>query len=312
MRIFITGASGCIGHYIAETLIEKTNHELFFLVRNPDKLRFNYNFRSHITLLEGDMKQIEQFGDFLKSIDIAILIATAWGGTSESFDINVLKTVKLIELLDPERCQQVIYFSTASILDRNNQPLKQAGELGTDYIRTKYECYNRITKLNLANKITTVFPTLVFGGDENKPLSHLTSGLPEVLKWSNLIRFLSADGSFHLIHAKDIATVIYYLVQTPYLENKPRQYILGNQPTTADSAIKEICGYLGKKIYFQIPLSLPLANFFIKVFKIQMAAWDRFCLDYRHFTYQNPVNPISFGLESYCTTLTDILRVTLK
>ena len=31
-RIFITGASGCIGHYIAEKLIQNTEHELFFVL----------------------------------------------------------------------------------------------------------------------------------------------------------------------------------------------------------------------------------------------------------------------------------------
>ena len=38
-RIFITGASGCIGHYIVEFLIQNTHHELYLLVRNPDKLK---------------------------------------------------------------------------------------------------------------------------------------------------------------------------------------------------------------------------------------------------------------------------------
>ncbi|NJK53172.1 MAG: NAD(P)-dependent oxidoreductase, partial [Leptolyngbyaceae cyanobacterium SU_3_3] len=44
-RIFVTGASGCIGHYIAETLIQETEHELFLMVRNPDKLKFDVHAR---------------------------------------------------------------------------------------------------------------------------------------------------------------------------------------------------------------------------------------------------------------------------
>ena len=45
MRIFITGASGCIGHYLVETLIENTDHELFLMMRNPAKLR---DFGGHL------------------------------------------------------------------------------------------------------------------------------------------------------------------------------------------------------------------------------------------------------------------------
>lgn len=50
-RIFITGASGCIGHYITEALIQQTDHELFLLVRNPQKLRLKYLDRSRVHLL---------------------------------------------------------------------------------------------------------------------------------------------------------------------------------------------------------------------------------------------------------------------
>lgn len=315
-RIFITGASGCIGHYIAEALIQETNHELFLLVRNPDKLKFDYEARPGITIYQADLREIEQCGSFLKTIDVAILAATAWGGQQESFDINVVKTLRLIELLDRSVCEQVIYFSTASILDRNNQLLKEAGQLGTEYIRSKYDCMKRLSKLAIAPKITALFPTLVVGGDSNKPYSHLSAGIPDVAKWGSLIRWFKADGSFHFIHAKDIAQVVKHLVDYPsedlmgeregILKN---QLVLGNAPLTANQAVEELCAYLGHKIYFRIPLSLWLANILIPLFRIQMAAWDRFCLDYRHFTYQNPVNPETFGLPTYCPTFSDVLKI---
>ena len=177
-RIFMTGASGCIGHYIAEALIQETNHELFLLVRNRDKLKMDYNLRPGVTILQGDMREIENFGDLLPTIDVAILAATAWGNPQETHDVNVLKTLRLMKLLDPARCEQVIYFSTASILGRDNKPLQEAGQCGTDYIASKYHCYMQLSKLDIAPKLTTLFPTLVVGGDEHKPTSHLSSGLP--------------------------------------------------------------------------------------------------------------------------------------
>ncbi|AFY79453.1 nucleoside-diphosphate-sugar epimerase [Pleurocapsa sp. PCC 7327] len=308
MRIFLTGASGCIGHYLAEALIQETKHELFLLVRNPNKLKFDYKARPGIAILQGNLQEIENYSELLKTIEVAILAATSWGGAVESFEINVLKTICLIELLDPKICEQVIYFSTASILDSNNNLLKEAGEIGTDYIRTKYECYSRLSKLALASKITKVFPTLVFGGDENKPYSHIAAGLPDVVKWIGLIRWFKADGSFHFIHARDIAQIIRYLVDNPPSEASNRQFVLGYQQTTVNEAIEEICAYFNKRIYFRIPLYVWLANFFIAVFRVQMAAWDRFLLNNRHSTYQNITSPESFGLMNYCCTVTDILK----
>lgn len=307
-RILITGASGCIGHYISETLIEETDYELYLLVRNPSKLQVDTQLRPGITVLQGDMQNIHQLADLLPTIDVAVLTATAWGG-EQTFDINVSKTIELLNLLDPDRCEQVIYFSTASVLDSHNQPLKEAGEIGTDYIRSKYECLHKISQLAIAPKITTVFPTLVLGGDAKKPYSHLTSGIPEVTKYINLIRFLQADGSFHFIHGKDIASVVKYLIFNPPTEAASRKLVLGQKRLTANQAIEQVCAYLGKKIYFRIPLSISLANLIIAVFRIQMAAWDRFCMNYRHFTYDTVINPDIFGLPNYCATMSDVLKI---
>ena len=315
-RIFLTGASGCIGHYITEALIQETNHELYLLVRNPGKLGFDYEARPGITILQGDLRQIERFGELLKTMDAAILAAAAWGGQQESFDINVVKTIRLMELLDPMVCEQVIYFSTASLLDRNNQLLKEARQLGTDYIRSKYDCLTRLPKLAIAYNSTTLFPTLVVGGEPNKPYSHISSGIADVVKWVDLIRWFKADASFHFIHARDIAQVVRYLIDKPreldFTVEDTRasdRLVLGNQRLTVNQAVEETCAYLGKKIYYRIPLTPWLANILIVLFQIQMSAWDRFSLNYRHFTHQDPINPGTFGLPTYCATFTDVLRV---
>ena len=308
-RIFITGSSGCIGHYMAEALIQETNHELYFLVRNPHKLQFNYQSRPNVHLMIGDLQNIEKFSDFLKTVNVAILAATSWGGINESFEINVTKTLGLMKLLDPDICEQIIYFSTASILDKNNQPLPEAGRLGTNYIRTKYQCYTQLYKLPIYNKVTTVFPTLVFGGEPNKPYSHLSGGIKDVIKWVDLIRWFKADGSFHYIHARDIAQVIRHLVENNPTEADSRDFVLGNKKVTVNEAIKEICNYLNKKIYFQITLYIILVNFFIKAFRLRMEDWDYFSINYRHFTYKDTVTPASFNLENYCTTIEDVMQL---
>lgn len=245
-RILVTGASGCVGHYLSEALIKETNHELYLLVRNPSKLQVDTQARPGITVLQGDMQEISFFADLLKTIDTAVLTATAWGGDN-TFKINVDKTLELMSLLDPDRCEQVIYFSTASVLGRDEQPLKEAGELGIDYVRSKYECLHKVPKLDIASKVTTVFPTLVLGGEADKPYSHVSSGVSEVTKYIDLIRFLQVDGSFHFIHGRDIATVVRYLIDNPPKENQSQKLVLGQAQLTANQAIEDVCAYLGKK-----------------------------------------------------------------
>lgn len=307
-RILVTGASGCIGHYLSEALIQETDHELYLLVRNPNKLQLDTQSRPGINVLQGDMLEIGRFADLLRTIDSAVLVAADWG-SKDVFNINVFKTIQLLNLLDPVRCQQVIYFSTASVLDYKHQLLKEAGELGTDYIRSKYDCLRQLSKLAIAPQTTILFPTVVLGGDAHKPYSHVSAGLPELTKWISLIRFLKADGSFHFIHGQDIAQLVRYLIDYPPEDNEPRQFVLGQEQLTVNQAIEEMCAYLNKNTYFRVPLSMSLANLLIVLFRIQMAAWDRFYLRYRHFTYENPINPASLGLPNYCATVSDVLKV---
>jgi nucleoside-diphosphate-sugar epimerase len=308
-RIFITGASGCIGHYIADQLIQTTDHELFLLVRNPAKLKFDDQARPGIKLLQGDLREIEQFGDLLKTMDCAILIATSWGGIEESEEINVNKTRILVNLLDPEICQQIIYFSTASILDRQNQPLTEAANLGTEYIRSKYFGHQAILSTDLADRITVIYPTLVFGGNERFPRSHLTAGLSELGKWTKICRWLTADASFHFIHARDIAAVVVHLVDHLPGPQDERHLVLGNDRLTANQLVKQLCAYFHQRIYFQIPLYIWLMNCFIVLFRIQIGDWEKFSINYRHFTHSKVFNPSDFGLQTNYPTLADVLRI---
>jgi nucleoside-diphosphate-sugar epimerase len=308
-RILVTGASGCVGHYVADALIRETDHELFLMVRNPDRLKLDPDVRSGVTVVPTNMKDIEQLADLLPTIDTAVLTAAAWGGPEVAWEINVVKTLQLLKLLDPDRCQQVIYFSTASILDRNNQPLKEAETIGTGYIRSKYACYQRLASLAIAPKITTLFPTLLMGGDASTRLSHISEGIVQVANWIWLLRFFKADGSFHFIHAKDVGQIVRHFVDHPPQPGNPRQYVLGNDAITLNQAIEETCDYLNQRIYFRIPLTMKLANLLITVFRIQMEPWDRFAFQYRHFVHRSPITPSSFGIPTYCSTFKDVLKL---
>lgn len=128
-RIFITGASGCIGHYMAEALIQETDHELFFFVRNPAKLKFDYLARPNINIITGDLREINQFADLIKTMNVAILAATSWGGTVESIEINVIKTLELIQLLDPKFANKSFIFQPLVFSINRINPYPKQGNL---------------------------------------------------------------------------------------------------------------------------------------------------------------------------------------
>ena len=162
-------------------------------------------------LLVGDLRESDRFASELATVNRVIHTATAWGDPERAQQVNVVAVKRMLSWLDPNKLQQVVYFSTASILDRHLQPLPEALAYGTEYIQTKAQCLQELERHPLAERIVAVFPTLVFGGrvdgTSSFPTSYLTEGLAEASKWLWLARFLRADASFHFIHAADIAAI---------------------------------------------------------------------------------------------------------
>ena len=317
-RILITGASGCVGQYIAETLLRTSDAELLLLLRDPDKLTAVPRVHPRITLLVGDLRDLAPHAASLARVDRIIHTATAWGDPERARQVNVVAVKELLRLVDAERLEQVIYFSTASILDRDLRSLPEASAFGTEYIQTKAQCLQELERHPLAQRIVAVFPTLVFGGrlpaGDRHPTSYLTAGLREALQWLWLARWLRADASFHFIHAADIATVCAHLATQPHGPNPEsgqgpvRRLVLGQAAISVDDTVSRLCRWRG---VWRPPLGLPLRGWLIegliRLLRIKVNAWDRFSIRQRHFVHEPVSPPERFGLRSVAPTLEAVL-----
>ena len=257
-----------------------------------------------MTVIKGDLENIGRHADVIKEMDYVVHAAADWGAHENNLD----HSLTFFRLIDPARCKKVIYISTASILGPDSQPVPEAETLGTHYIRGKYLFHKKLPDLPIYPKVVTLFPTWVLGGDQTHPYSHATSGILGIRPWLRLIRFFKVDAGFHYIHARDIAAIIGHLLKN---EAPGQEFILGNPATTAGRLIKEICNYFGLRVYFQIPLSLPLAIFAAKITGHQLHPWDLYCFERRSFVYK-AVNAASFGLKSDLESISQILAEATK
>ena len=298
-KIFVTGASGCVGHYLFDILSSNPDYQLYLLVRDPDKLKFDPEAFPNVAVIKDDLKNIEKHADLLKEVDYVLHLAADWGGHEGNLDYSL----NLFNLLNPESCQKVVYFSTASILGSDNQPLKEAEIIGTHYIRSKYQIYKKLPELKIYPRVVTLFPTWVLGGDARHPYSHASAGILAMRSWLWLIRFFTADASFHFIHARDLALVVKHLLEN---DVKAKEYVLGNTPITAGEFIRRTCEFFNQRVYFQIPISLSLARFLAFITGRRLHPWDLYCFNKRHFEYKAAA-AASFGIKSNLQTVEEIL-----
>jgi nucleoside-diphosphate-sugar epimerase len=242
------------------------------------------------------MEHISRHADLLKSVNCVIHAAAAWGGEQKAWAVNYDATLKLYSLLNFAQCRQVIHLSTASALDFNRRLLPQALEFGTPYIRSKALCLQRLAEIEDGN-FTVLCPTVLLGGGDGIPLSHPTKLLRKATtaKFVEAMRFFKADGTLHWIGAADAASLIAKWAFCPPDAGK-NPIVLGNRAYSVDELIRRTVIFYGKKPRQHIPLTGRLAESMIRLFKIKLSPWDRYCMGQRHFTFDRVANPASEGL----------------
>jgi nucleoside-diphosphate-sugar epimerase len=252
--------------------------------------------------------------DLIASASRIIHTATAWGDPERARQVNVVAVKEMLAAANPAVLEQVIYFSTASILNRDLELLPEAMAYGTEYIQTKAQCLQQLEQHPLAERIVAVFPTLVFGGRVDGsgrfPTSYLTAGLKEGARWLWLAKWLRAEASFHYIHAADIARVCVHLATQPHQANPEpgqgavRRLVLGQPLVSVNNTVQRLCRW--RRSWYP-PMGVDLQGWLIegliKLLRIEVNAWDRFSIRQRHFVHQPVSPPERFGLVSHAPTL---------
>lgn len=312
LRILVTGATGCVGRYIVDELLAHRSHSLLLLAREPARLPAAVRWHPRVTVLHSALDgAATRCAEPLGAVDVAVMAAAEWGPDPDARAVNVTATMELARHLANSGCRHIVHFATASVLDHQHDPLPEAEALGTPYVRSKAECARMLRDGSLRIPLTLVYPTLVVGGGQRGiPRSHFSGLLEEVARRRHLVRFVQADGSFHAIHAADIARIIARLV-----EEEPnasvRELILGGPPVTVNEAVDALCQTLGVRRVRLVQLGPSLVRACIRLFNIQLAAWDRFCLDRGHFTHRQTIMPEDLGGRAVYPTFASLLTFAL-
>lgn len=117
MRVFVTGGTGFIGHYVVKALLER-GHEVVVATRHPNKvptLRANPN----VSFVEAALTDFEKMGEGLIGCDACIHVALGWGDTPSAMLMNDTRaTIVLLEMAARAECQKFIYTSSTSAMGR--------------------------------------------------------------------------------------------------------------------------------------------------------------------------------------------------
>lgn len=113
MKIFLTGGSGFIGHWVVKALLSQ-GHQLRLLVRNPKKIP-SLKTKAGIEVVEGGLYDKPILTKALEGCDACVHIALGWGETPTTMlEKDTAVTAFLMEEAEKAGVGQFLYTSSTA------------------------------------------------------------------------------------------------------------------------------------------------------------------------------------------------------
>lgn len=256
-KVLVTGATGFLGKYVVEELVEH-GYQVRAFGRNRTIGQSLVN--ASVTFIQGDLTNQEDLTKACQEMDMVVhagALSTVWGPWEDFYQTNVLGTKYVLEACREAKIERLVYVSSPSIyaaprdqLDIKESDAPQENRLN-NYIRSKlaseklFKDYPDVSSVILR-------PRGLFGiGD--------TSILPRVLNLSQKIGIpLIGDGRqlMDMTCVENVALAIRLALETPQAAGEVYN-ITNGEPRAFMNLIEETLRGLGYPIrYRKIPAPL--------------------------------------------------------
>ena len=269
MKAFVTGGTGLLGSNLVQLLLEQ-GHEVKCLVRSRDKGIAVFS-PSAVQLVEGDMKNVDQFAAQMAGCDVVFHTAAYFReyyqpGSSdvEMRAINHEGTLQLLSQAEAHKVPRVVYVSSSGVI--GSGPSGEPGNENTPpgdavkwngYFASKVETGRAIEDFEKQHHIAIiqVLPGWMFGPGDRGP----TGSGKLVLSYLKRMIYAKIDGGSNSVDARDVAVV---MLRAAERGEPGSRFLAGGHYVTFQQIMNEleaVSGIPGPRIQLPYPVALGLA-----------------------------------------------------
>jgi len=244
LKVFITGATGYIGHHVAK-IFRINGHSVFGLTRN--KKNINKLLKNEIIPVIGNIGNKDSFIPTAIECDLIIHAAVEYSEKSAELDKNFVKEITSIE--SKSKKKTFIYTSGCWVYGNTKGKADEKSELKpAKKVKWRHEVEEMVINSDNVNGVV-IRPGCVYG----KEGSLTNIWMNEVVNENKLSVIGSGKNHWAMIHVDDLADLFY----KTYQSNAAKEYFnaVDNSRDSVDEIVKSISkvtGYKGEIKYFTI------------------------------------------------------------
>lgn len=195
MNILVTGGAGFIGKHLVKFLIEnKHNVSILDNFSNSDKKSLSKFEKNQIKIIEGDIRNDTEILKATKEQDVVIHLAAKISveesvkNPSETFEINVKGTEKILKSCKKNGVKKIIVASSAAVYGEGDQQnkIKEESTLNpiSPYGESKIGMENKIKEFCTENKMNYVILRFfnIYGKGQSKEYAGVITKFLEKIK----------------------------------------------------------------------------------------------------------------------------------
>lgn len=258
MKVFITGATGFLGSYLAKALLSQ-QHQVRALKRPTSDLSLLGDAASQIQWIEGDITDIASLEEAMEGVDHVYHAAAllAFGGRSfnKMLKVNVEGTANVVNVALSQGVKKLLYVSSITALgkSKDGSPIDESGDWAESPMESEYGHTKYLGELEIWRGIAEGLDAVIINPSTILGAGRWEEGSIQIIhQVAKGIPFYPT-GSTGFVDVRDVVRIAIQLMETP--GNSGERYVINGYNVT----FLEIMTLLAQA-FSQKPPTIPVTN----------------------------------------------------